>query len=154
MLDPHSQMQATAAAVHLLEQQGIEAYYDEASGVIVLPRNDWPLPSQMAAIFEYLLNMMITQSDVLDTSPRVREDLILLFQSAFKMHNMEVDYDEGSGMFLVPPAYEQVGNNQLAAAMKKILYLAGHRLVESTEPGVVKFIDHLGANQIQIPRKD
>lgn len=154
MLDQHSQIQAIASVVNLLEQQGIETYYDEASGVIVLPRNDWALASQMAAIFEYLFNVMISENVVLDTSPRVREDLIHIFQEAFKMHNMEVDYDEGSGMFLVPPGYEQVGNNQLAAAMRRILYLAGHRLVESPEAGVVKFIDHLGANQIQIPRKD
>ena len=153
MLDQHSQIQLEGAAVNLLRQQGIEAHYDEESGVIVLPRNDRALPSQMAAILEYLSNLMNTQDVVLDSNPRTREDLIQMFISTFKMLNMDIEYDEVSGTLVVPSGYEPVGVNQLTNVLKYILFLSGHQSINGND-GVVSFTDKFGVNQIEILVRD
>ncbi len=153
MLDQHSQIQLEGAAVNLLRQQGIEAHYDEESGVIVLPRNDRALPSQMAAILEYLFNLMNTQNVVLDSNPRTREDLIRMFISTFKMLNMDIEYDEVSGTLVVPSVYEPVGVNQLTNVLKYILFLSGHQSINGND-GVVSFTDKFGVNQIEILVRD
>ncbi|MBP7118793.1 hypothetical protein KBA63_01795 [Candidatus Woesebacteria bacterium] len=153
MLDQHSQIQLEGAAVNLLRQQGIEAHYDEESGVIVLPRNDRALPSQMAAILEYLFNLMNTQNVVLDSNPRTRADLIRMFISTFKMLNMDIEYDEVSGTLVVPSVYEPVGVNQLTNVLKYILFLSGHQSINGND-GVVSFTDKFGINQIEILVRD